>query len=161
MMSVFQTAVKCVLCDKLDIPHHGHRKQWHSTYPKSDLTVVHTDSSQTAPDPIALSEQTGKVESAFSSAHQTSTASQHRKPVLEDYVFYAELQRASDKASDEKRFVRIAILRLRTPDMMIVQEAQHWRPAIPARSWHPSRRLRPKLEYGGGSTDGGSQRSRN
>jgi len=69
--------------------------------------VVHTDSSQTAPDPIALSELTGKAESAFSAARQNSSASRYRKPVLEDYVFYAELQRASDKASDQKRWVRL------------------------------------------------------
>ncbi|KAK0280145.1 hypothetical protein LTR35_008296 [Friedmanniomyces endolithicus] len=65
--------------------------------------MVIASSGTTAPDPIALSEQTGKVESAFSAARQTSSASRHRKPVLEDYVFYAELQRASDKALDEKR----------------------------------------------------------
>ncbi|KAK1071534.1 hypothetical protein LTR33_010419, partial [Friedmanniomyces endolithicus] len=65
--------------------------------------MVIASSGTTAPDPIALSEQTGKVESAFSAARQTSSASRHRKPVLEDYVFYAELQRASDNASDEKR----------------------------------------------------------
>ncbi len=161
MMSAFQKAVKCVLCDKPDIFHHGHRKQWHSTYPKSHCTVAHTDSLQTAPDPIALSEQTGKVESAFSAARQTSSASRHRKPVLEDYVFYAELQRASDNASDEKRFVRIAKLRLPTPDVMMLQEAQHRRPVVSACSWHPSRRLRPKLEYCVGRTDGGSQQSGN
>ncbi|KAK3623503.1 hypothetical protein LTR22_024353, partial [Elasticomyces elasticus] len=54
-----------------------------------------------APDPVSLDEQTAKVESAYSTAYQTSSATRQRKPVLEDYVFYAELQRASDKASDE------------------------------------------------------------
>ncbi|KAK3623363.1 hypothetical protein LTR56_021635 [Elasticomyces elasticus] len=58
---------------------------------------------QSAPDPVSLDEQTAKVESAYSTAYQTSSATRQRKPVLEDYVFYAELQRASDKASDEKR----------------------------------------------------------
>ncbi|KAK1021836.1 hypothetical protein LTR33_018360, partial [Friedmanniomyces endolithicus] len=65
--------------------------------------MVIAGSGTTAPDPIALSELTGKAESAFSAARQNSSASRYRKPVLEDYVFYAELQRASDKASDQKR----------------------------------------------------------
>ncbi|KAK3068342.1 hypothetical protein LTR53_014175 [Teratosphaeriaceae sp. CCFEE 6253] len=61
----------------------------------------------TAPDLEFLNEQTGKVESPFSSPQQTSISPRSRKPLIEDYVFYAELQRASDNATDDKRKANI------------------------------------------------------
>lgn len=48
-----------------------------------------------------LEEQTGKIESGFSAAHASGSGS--RKPLFEDYVVYAELQRASDDLTDGKR----------------------------------------------------------
>jgi hypothetical protein len=47
-----------------------------------------------------LDEQTAKVESGYSAV---SRGAYHRKPLIEDYVFYAELQRAAEKSEDGKR----------------------------------------------------------
>ncbi|KAK3675128.1 hypothetical protein LTR78_005062 [Recurvomyces mirabilis] len=57
----------------------------------------------TAPKAISLDEQTGKVESGYSSVQHGISGIRHRKPLIEDYVFYAEQQRAHEKVVDDKQ----------------------------------------------------------
>ena len=56
----------------------------------------------TAPSPLTIQEQSAKVESAFSDVVEKTGQLTHRKPSIEDYVFYAEAQRAQDRLSDGK-----------------------------------------------------------
>ncbi|KAK4547885.1 hypothetical protein LTR36_010604 [Oleoguttula mirabilis] len=62
-----------------------------------------TDTGTLAPEPAILEEQTGKIESAFATVRTKPPGSSNRRPVFEDYVVYAELQRASDDLTDGKR----------------------------------------------------------
>ncbi|KAL9109081.1 MAG: hypothetical protein Q9227_006172 [Pyrenula ochraceoflavens] len=55
-----------------------------------------------APDPERLKEQTGKVEDGLAQPYQTGGLSNKRKPVFEDYVFFAEAQRALERIEDLK-----------------------------------------------------------
>ncbi|GAB7342548.1 hypothetical protein MBLNU457_g0726t1 [Dothideomycetes sp. NU457] len=56
----------------------------------------------TAPSRLTIQEQTAKVESAFTDVVEKTSQLTHRKPLIEDYIFYAEAQRAQDRLSDAK-----------------------------------------------------------
>ena len=55
------------------------------------------DLSQLAPDEQRVHEQTEKIEEGLSPKSQDDGRLRQRKLVLEDYVFFAEAQRASDR----------------------------------------------------------------
>lgn len=77
-----------------------HGGYWYSMQRSSLLTATSTDRTQAAPDLVAIEEQTGKIESSYSAVSPAEPALQRRRPVFEDYVFYAERQRAYEKAAD-------------------------------------------------------------
>ena len=66
------------------------------------LHNLFTNHGQFAPDPEILREQGGKVETGFSSVRGSLNKTGRRNLLIEDYVYYAEAQRAAQKLEDSK-----------------------------------------------------------
>ena len=58
-----------------------------------------------------LKEQGGKVETSFSDVKKSTDGGRHRRPVIEDYVYFAEVQRAAHRIQDGKLSVQPGLFR--------------------------------------------------
>ena len=62
--------------------------------------VLGTDNRQLAPEPKELIEQTDKIETGLPLEDAILQSAEKRKPLLEDFIFFAAAQREADRDED-------------------------------------------------------------